>query len=240
MYLPVVVLVVYSFNDAPSFAFPPTDFSFRWYKVLFEDHDMQESIANSLIIAISVVPITLVLGVLAALSIDRFNFIGKSTVERLVLLPMIIPRLITGLAILLVVKAVGVKLSMLTMIIGHVVVWLPLVISQVHARLRRMDRKIEEASMDLGANQWRTFWRVTFPNIRTSLLGSGLLVFTLSFDEIAVSFFLTGRDNTLPMHIWSMLRSGITPEIAAIASLNLVVSVVLLLIALRLMDLEFD
>ena len=229
-----------SFTETDYITFPPKGFSFEWYEKLFANADMHQSISNSLIVAAAVVPLSLVLGTMTSFALDRFEFRGKAVAERVVLFPLVIPRLITGLAILLVVKMLGMSLSLVTMIIGHTVAWLPLVVSQVHARLRRFDRRIEEASMDLGANRWQTFWRVTLPNIRTALIGSGLLVFTLSFDEIAVSFFLTGTDNTLPMHIWSMLRAGLTPEIAAIATLNILVSLVILLIALRLMDPETD
>jgi spermidine/putrescine transport system permease protein len=240
LYLPVTVLIVYSFNSASEFVFPPKGLSFVWYERLFQNEDMQQSITNSLTVAAAVVPLSLVLGTMTSFALDRFEFKGKAIAEQIVLFPLVIPRLITGLAILLVIKMLGMSLSLVTMIIGHTVAWLPLVVSQVHARLRRFDRRIEEASMDLGADRWQTFWRVTLPNIRTALIGSGLLVFTLSFDEIAVSFFLTGTANTLPMHVWSMLRTGITPEIAAIATLNIFVSLALLLIALKLMDPEID
>ena len=112
---------------------------------------------------------------------------------------------------------------------------MPLVVTQVYARLQSLEVELEQASMDLGANRLQTFWRVTLPSIRTSVIGSALLVFTLSFDELPVTFFLTGSENTLPMHIWSMLRIGITPEINAIASLTVLVSVILILAGIRLL-----
>ena len=112
----------------------------------------------------------------------------------------------------------GVELSLTTVIIGHGTAFAAIVITSVYARLERFDRRIIEASADLGATPLRTFWKVTLPNIRTSIIGSSLLVFTLSFDEIPVTFFLTGRDNTLPMYIWSAIRRGITPEINAIGT----------------------
>ena len=235
LYLPVVVLFVYSFNEAKVFTFPPANLSFKWYEELFNDRDMLQSIGNSFTVASGVVPVTLLLGVPAAFALNRFEFPGKSVFERAVMLPLMIPGLITGLAILLIIKRTGLSLSLLTIIIGHSVAWMPIVITQVYARLRRFDRSLEEASMDLGADRWQTFLRVTLPNIRTAVLGSALLVFTLSFDEIAIAFFLTGADNTLPMHIWSMLREGISPEIAAIATITVSVSIALMLVALRLM-----
>lgn len=235
LYLPVAVLVVYSFHEAKVFAFPPADLSFRWYVELFNDRDMLTSITNSLLVAACVIPVTLVLGVPAAFALNRFEFPGKAAFERIVLLPLMIPGLITGLAILLIIKRMDFSLSLVTVVIGHSVAWMPVVITQVYARLRRFDRRLEEASMDLGADRWQTFRRVTLPNISTAIIGSALLVFTLSFDEIAITFFLTGADNTLPMHIWSMLREGISPEIAAIATITVSASIAVMLVGLRLL-----
>lgn len=235
LYLPVAVLFVYSFHEAKVFQFPPAGFSFKWYEELFNDRAMLQSIANSAIVASGVVPVTLLLGVPAAFALNRFEFPGKAVFERVVMLPLMIPGLITGLAILLVINHSHLSLSLFTIVIGHSVAWMPIVITQVYARLRRFDRRLEEASADLGAYPWQTFLRVTLPNIRTAILGSALLVFTLSFDEIAIAFFLTGADNTLPMHIWSMLREGISPEIAAIATITVSVSIVLMLIGVRLL-----
>jgi spermidine/putrescine transport system permease protein len=234
LYLPVIVLVVYSFHEGRVFTFPPSELSLKWYVVLFEDDDMLHSISNSFIVAAAVVPVTILLGVPAAFALDRFKFPGAVVFERLVLLPLMVPGLITGLAILLVIKRADISLSLVTVVIGHSVAWLPIVVAQVYARLRRVDRRFEEASMDLGGNRFQTFVRVTLPNIRTAIIGSALLVFTLSFDEIAITFFLTGAENTLPMHIWSMLREGITPEIAAIATITVTASIALILIGFRL------
>lgn len=234
LYFPILVLLVYSFNEAEIFAFPPTGFTLKWYDELIADEDMHQSIVNSLIVAAGAVPVSLVMGIAAAFALDRFRFPGRQLFERLLLLPLMIPGLITGLAILLVMKQLDFRLSLVTVIIGHSIAWMPVVVTQVYARLRRFDRRWEEASMDLGANRRQTFFRVTLPNIRTAIFGSALLVFTLSFDEIAITFFLTGADNTLPMHIWSMMREGITPEIAAIAAITVALSVILILIGARL------
>jgi spermidine/putrescine transport system permease protein len=238
LYLPVAVLVIYSFQEAKVFAFPPAHLSFKWYVELFNDRDMLQSISNSLLVAACVIPVTMLLGVPAAFALDRFEFPGKTVFERIILLPLMIPGLITGLAILLVVKQADFSLSLVTVVIGHSVAWMPVVVTQVYARLRRFDRRLEEASMDLGADRWQTFRRVTLPNIRTAIIGSALLVFTLSFDEIAITFFLTGADNTLPMHIWSMLREGISPEIAAIATITVSASIAMMLVGLRLLRSE--
>jgi spermidine/putrescine transport system permease protein len=130
--------------------------------------------------------------------------------------------------------AVGMKLSLVTITLGHGTALISVATTEIFAGLQKLDRAQEEASLDLGANQWKTFWRITLPNLRVSLIAAALLIFTLSLDEIAVSFFLIGRDNTLPLEIWSRLRRGITPEINAISTLILAFSIATILIWYRL------
>ena len=143
----------------------------------------------------------------------------------LVLLPLALPGIITGISMLNLFRVIGFNLSLETVILGHATALLAIVVTQVYARLQRFNRRLEEASSDLGARPWQTFFLVTLPNIRSAIIGSALLSFTLSFDEIPVTFFLTGRDNTLPMFIYSTLRRGITPEINAVSTLLLLVSI---------------
>lgn len=236
LYLPMLVLVVYSFSESKILTFPITGFSLKWYGELARDGELLASILNSLTVTAAVVPASLLLGGLAALAIDRFAFPGRAVFERGLMLPLMVPGLVTGLSILLFIKRFDVALSLWTVIIGHTMAWMPVVTAQLLARLRRFDRRIEEASMDLGAGRLETFLRVTLPNLRTAIIGSGLLVFTLSFDEVAITFFLTGKENTLPMQIWSMLRLGVTPEINAVATVTIAVSLILILLSLRLLS----
>jgi len=153
-----------------------------------------------------------------------------------VLLPLVLPGIITGISMLNFFRVLGFNLSLETVILGHAIALISIVVTQVYARLQRLNRRIEEASDDLGAKPWQTFLYVTLPNIKTALVGSGLVCFTLSFDEIPVTFFLTGRDNTLPMYIYSTLRKGITPEINAIGTIITVVSLALILASVLLLD----
>ncbi len=148
--------------------------------------------------------------------------------------------LITGVSMLTFFRSVGVDLSIWTVIVGHGTALTAIVVTNVFARLQRFDRRIEEASADLGARPWQTFRHVTLPNIRSAIIGSSLISFTLSFDEIPVTFFLTGRDNTLPMYIWSVIRRGITPEINAVGTVIVVISITLILISVFLMHREND
>jgi spermidine/putrescine transport system permease protein len=234
LYFPIIVLVVYSFNGSGVGGFPPAHWTFDWYRQLFMDSALWDAVLNSVIVAAVAVAIALGLGLPAALALDRTDFPGKALFRRLVLLPLILPGIITGLSLLMLFVAVGMKLSLVTITLGHGTALISVATTEIFAGLQKLERAQEEASLDLGANHWRTFWRVTLPNLRVSLIAAALLIFTLSLDEIAVSFFLIGRDNTLPLEIWSRLRRGITPEINAISTLILVFSIGMILLWYRL------
>jgi spermidine/putrescine transport system permease protein len=234
LYLPIGTLIVYSFNSAGVGGFPPRNFTLDWYRMLFADDAMWSSVLNSLLVALAAVLISLAFGILAALALDRANFPGKALFRRLVLLPLILPGIITGLSLLMLFREAGVRPSLVTVILGHGTALISVATTEVFAGLQKLDRAQEEASLDLGANYWQTFWRVTIPNLRLSLIGAALLIFTLSMDEIAVSFFLIGRDNTLPLEIWGRLRRGITPEINAISSIIFVFSLMAIVLWYRL------
>ena len=219
LYLPIVTLIVYSFNGTGVGGFPPRDLTLNWYRQLFADGAIWTSVANSIVVALAAMVISLAIGIPAALALDRGHFPGKALFRRLVLLPLILPGIITGLSLLMLFRQVGLRLSLLTIILGHGTALISVATAEVFAGLQKLERAQEEASLDLGANYWQTFWRVTIPNLRLSIIGAALLIFTLSLDEIAVSFFLIGRDNTLPLEIWGRLRRSITPEINAISTI---------------------
>jgi spermidine/putrescine transport system permease protein len=230
LYLPIAVLIIYSFNRDGVGGFPPQHWTLSWYRQLFADGAIWDSVLNSLFVALGAVVLSLVLGLLAALALDRASFPGKTLFRRLVLLPLILPGIITGLSLLMFAVIVRLQLSLLTVFLGHGTALISVATTELFAGLQKMDRAQEEASLDLGATPWQTFWRITLPNLKLSLVASGLLIFTLSMDEIAVTFFLIGRDNTLPLEIWARLRRGITPEINAISTLIFAVSVILILV----------
>ncbi len=230
IYLPIVVLVLYSFNRDGVGGFPPRHFTFDWYRQLFADSAIWDSVVNSLIVAAGAVVLSLTLGLLAALALDRADFPCKSLFRRLVLLPLILPGIITGLSMLMFAVIAGFQRSLILVFFGHGTALISVATTELFAGLQKMDRRQEEASLDLGATPWRTFWLVTLPNLKLSLIAAGLLIFTLSMDEIAVTFFLIGSESTLPLEIWGRLRRGITPEINAISTLILVVSIILIAI----------
>src|SRR6476646_9024333 len=233
-YLPIAVLIVYSFNGPGVGGFPPRDLTLDWYRSLFADGAIWESVGNSLLVAACAVAIALGLGIPAALALDRAQFPGKAVFRRLVLLPLILPGIITGLSLSMLFHDADVKLSLLTIVLGHGTALISVATTEVFAGLQKLDRAQEEASLDLGANYWQTFWRVTLPNLRLSIIGAALLIFTLSMDEIAVSFFLIGRDNTLPLEIWGRLRRGITPEINAVSTIIFIFSLSMIVIWYKL------
>jgi spermidine/putrescine transport system permease protein len=234
LYLPIVTLIVYSFNGEGVGGFPPHNLTLDWYRMLLADDAIWASVLNSLLVALAAVAIALAFGIPAALALDRANFPGKAVFRRLVLLPLILPGIITGLSLLMLFRAAELKLSLLTIVLGHGTALISVATTEVFAGLQKLDRAQEEASLDLGANYWQTFWRITLPNLRLSIIGAALLIFTLSMDEIAVSFFLIGRDNTLPLEIWGRLRRGITPEINAISTIIFVFSLVAIVLWYRL------
>jgi spermidine/putrescine transport system permease protein len=233
IYLPILVLILYSFNRDGVGGFPPRHFTFEWYRQLFSDGPIWDSVLNSLSVASGSVALSLILGLLAALALDRANFPGKALFRRLVLLPLILPGIITGLSLLMFAVLAGAHLSLFTVFLGHGTALISVATTELFAGLQKLDRAQEEASLDLGATPWQTFWRITLPNLKLSLIAAGLLIFTLSMDEIAVTFFLIGRDNTLPLEIWGRLRRGITPEINAVSTLIFAASVALIVIWYR-------
>ncbi len=234
LYLPIVVLIVYSFNGQGVGGFPPRDFTLNWYRLLFQDEAIWASVLNSFVVALASVVIALTLGIPAGLALDRATFPGKRIFRRLVLLPLVLPGIITGLSLLMLFREADLKLSLLTITLGHGTALISVATTEVFAGLQKLERAQEEASLDLGATYWQTFWRVTLPNISLSIIGAALLIFTLSMDEIAVSFFLIGRDNTLPLEIWGRLRRGITPEINAVSAIIFVFSLLAIMVWCRL------
>jgi spermidine/putrescine transport system permease protein len=234
LYLPIVILILYSFNGQGVGGFPPHDLTLNWYRILFNDAPIWDSVLNSLLVAAAAMFIALAFGIPAALALDRAQFPGKALFRRMVLLPLILPGIITGLSLLMLFRIADVKLSLLTIVLGHGTALISVATTEVFAGLQKLSRAQEEASLDLGATYWQTFWRITVPNLKLSIIGAALLIFTLSMDEIAVSFFLIGRDNTLPLEIWGRLRRGITPEINAISTIIFLFSLIAIVFWYRL------
>ncbi|MBV7504236.1 ABC transporter permease [Bacillus sp. sid0103] len=231
LYLPLIVVTIYSFNPDSVNSFPMRGFSLKWYHVMAENEVLIESLKNSVVVALMSTFFAICLGVPGAFLVDRFNFPGKKLFERIVLLPLMLPGILTGVALLNFFQELGIGQSMTAVVIGHTTFLIAVIMTQVYARLKRLDRNLEQASYDLGASRIQTFFYVILPLISTSLIGASMLAFTLSLDEIPVTFFLNGVFSTLPLQIWGMTRNGITPEVNAISTVVFVSSIVLIIIS---------
>ena len=219
LYLPIVVVVMMSVNDSAILSLPFKGITLDWYRITVHDVGIRSSLLNSLKVATSATVLATVLGLLAAFAIYRYQFFGKTTFRIALNLPILLPGIVTGVAMLAYFSDLGWELSLGTVILGHAVFGIPVALGPILTRLNQFPRSLEEAAYDLGARPAEVFRDVMFPYIRSAVISGALLAFTLSFDEVVVTIFLTGRDNTLPMEIWGRLRTDITPEIAAVATL---------------------
>ena len=230
IYLPIVVLVIFAFNTSRISTWPMRGFTFKWFGEMVRNQDIRAALQNSLIIGVTATLVAMVLGTLCAYVAHRYRFPGKRWLQRIVLLPMVVPGVVTGIALLSLFDFLGLPLSRLTITAGHITFLIAVFFTSVFARLQRLPVELEKAAMDLGASEFGAFRKAVLPNLRLTLVGAALLAFALSFDEIAVTFFLTGTSNTVPVLIYSMMRLGITPQINALATSILTVSVGLVLL----------
>lgn len=233
LYIPLAIIVLYSFSGETVNVWPIGTYTTRWYGEMWDDPQIRDGIMLSFRIGLIAALLAIGLGTMTAIAVDRFDFPGKSLLRFCVVLPITLPGIVTGVAMLSFFSLVGLQLSNRTIIIGHTTFCITLILNNVVARLSQIPRSLDEASADLGATPWRTFWRVTFPLILPAILAGGILAFTLSFDEIVVTLFLKGRDATLPLVIWARLRRGFSPEINAAATVIIGVSFVAVLLANR-------
>lgn len=237
LYLPLLIVVIYAFNSASITSWPPAQPSLHWFNVLANDPDPRDAFVNSIKVAVSASVLAVFIGTAAAFALHRFRFWGRESLNFAITLPILLPGIITGVAMTswftqLTQWSLPFGLSLLTVAIGHTTFCIVLVFNNVLARLRRVTLTLAEASMDLGADGWQTFWHVTLPTIRGAIIAGALLAFTLSFDEIIVTFFLIGAQNTLPLWILSHIRQGINfPEIDAAAVVVIAISLPIVLLA---------
>lgn len=237
LYVPLGLIVLYAFNRTAINSWPFPGFSTRWFERLAGDAVAKHAAWLSVQIALFATAFALLLGTSMAFAFARFRFLGREAINFIVTLPIILPGVITGVALASFFLFTGTELAVRTVIIGHTTFCIVLVFNNVLARLRRRSPSLEEASRDLGASGWQTFWRVTFPSIRTALVAGALLSFALSFDEIAVTFFLAGADTTtLPLWILGAFRNAQElPEVNAVATVILVISLPMIAAAAYLM-----
>jgi putative spermidine/putrescine transport system permease protein len=237
IYIPLIVLAIYAFNSSNILEWPPPGLTLDWFPKAIEEEFAREAFLTSLKAGAAATAIALVLGTLASLAVARHRFFGRETISFLVILPIALPGIVTGVALSnTFTQVLGVELGLFTVIVGHATFCIVVVYNNVIARLRRVSSSFEEASADLGAHTWQTFRFVTLPNMKTALAAGGLLAFGLSFDEIIVTTFTIGAgEETLPIWIFrNLFRPNQLPIVNAVAVLVVAISIVPVYLAHRL------
>lgn len=233
LYLPILFIPLFSFNDSIYVRFPLEGFTTNWYVQLMARDRLWDALYNSLQVGGIVSVISTALGVLAARAITRYRLPGQNALVAFIMLPLVIPGIIFGVALLVLMSRLGVPLSLFTVGLGHLIVCLPFAVATLLPRFEGFDASMEEASADLGETPWWTFWRVTFPMVFPGVLSSLLLTFTISFDEFIMAFFLSSTEPTLPMYIWTQLRFPREfPAVLALSSIILMASFAVVFLAL--------
>ncbi len=230
MYIPIAVVIVFSFNESKlpvSF----TGFSLKWYQQLFADRDMLEALKNSLVLGVLSCGLSAVIGTLGAVGLSRIHWKTKGALEYISILPLMIPEIILGMVLMAFFYMLGLPFGMLTLLIGHTVFCVPYILMEVKARLVGMDPSLEEAARDLGAGAFRAFLDITLPLIMPAVISGSLLAFAMSMDDVVISIFVNGpRISTLPIKVYTQLKTGVTPEINALCTIMLAVTLGVLLI----------
>jgi putative spermidine/putrescine transport system permease protein len=226
IYVPLLVVVANSFNASKTFGWPPQSFTLSWWHRTLDNAGVRTALWTSIKVGLGATAVALVLGTMAAFAVSRYRFFGRDAVSFLVILPIALPGIVTGIALNSAFNATGVSLGYLTVIVGHATFCIVVVYNNVLARLRRTGTTLEEASMDLGATTFQTFVRVTFPQLRSALLAGALLAFALSFDEIVVTTFTTSPGlQTLPLWIFdNLFRPNQAPVVNVVAAVLVVLS----------------
>lgn len=235
LYVPIFIIGLYAFNGGRAQTWPIKDWTLKWFGAALENEALHSAIILSIQAAVGATIIALILGTLAALAVHRFKFFGRETISFVLLLPIALPGIVTGMALNATFNTLGVPFMLFTIIVGHATFCVVTVYNNAIARMRRSSRSIEEASMDLGADALQTFRRVTFPVIRTALVAGGMLAFALSFDEVIVTTFTAGTQATLPIWILSNLKlPNQRPIVNVVALVLILLSLIPVYIAQRM------
>ncbi|MCL1896456.1 MAG: ABC transporter permease [Clostridiales bacterium] len=239
LYLPLFVVVLFSFNNSKS-AFSFSNLGVGWYEQVFANDKIITALGNSFLVSGVAVAVAVIIGTSGALFLNSVHFKGQSLFKAVANLPYVLPGIIVGVSLLLLLTNMGIKLSLGTVLIGHMTFTTAVVMFQVLARLQRLSPNLAKAAMDLGASPFKSFVYVTLPMIKRAIIGGALLAFTMSFDEIIITYFLTSTESTLPVFIYGSIRFGISPEIYAISTVVLLLSIVLIMIMARYTGTEDD
>jgi len=229
LFLPIIVLVVYSFNSS-SMNIVFETFTFEWYHRLFQNSDLIESFVNTLIVAGVSTIISTIIGTISAYGLYKFNFKGKNIINGLIYVPIVIPEIVLGISLLSIYTLMKLELSLLTIILSHIAFSIPFVIVSVRSNLNKEIKVLEESAKDLGANDFVIFRKIVLPTIMPAIISGATLAFTLSLDDVVISYFTAGPgSNTLPLYIYSMIKTGITPDVNALSTLMMLVVLTILI-----------
>ncbi|EEW25552.1 ABC transporter permease [Rhodobacter ferrooxidans] len=232
LYAPILLLPLFAFNDSKVIAFPLSGFTTQWFAQMWADEQMFNSFKNSLIVAGSASVLATTFGVFAARASTRYNFPGKAGILGLIMLPLVLPEMIVAMSLLVVLLAVGVPLSIFTIILGHVLICTPFAVAILTSAFQSLDRSLEEAAYDLGETAWSTFRLIILPLVMPGIISSLLIAFTISLDEFIIAFFLGGNETTLSVYIFGQFRfPAKVPAIMALGTVLVCLSICLLTIA---------
>lgn len=228
LFLPIIILVVYSFNKSRmNIIFE--GFTLEWYKTMFTNRDLLEAFTNTMIIAITSTVVSTIIGTIGAVGLYKYDFPFKGLINKLIYIPIVIPEIVLGISLLSIYTLMKLELGMPTLILSHIAFSIPFVIVSVRSNLSQMIITYEEAAQDLGANPINTFFKVTLPTIMPGVISGATLAFTLSLDDVVISYFTAGPgSNTLPLKIYSMIKTGITPDVNALSTIMLLVTITIL------------
>ena len=231
LFLPISVIVVNSFNATTTKPYMSwKGFTLDWYIKLWDNTSLLEAFGNTMIIAVVSTILATIIGTLGAIGMYRYKFKGKALIDGLLYIPVVIPEIVLGISLLTIFSMVNIPRGMLTLILAHVTFCVPFVIFNVRARLAGYDSSIEEASMDLGANRLVTFFEITLPVLAPGILGGALLAFTLSIDDVIISYFVYGQTKTYPLKVMESVKSGVAPDVNALSTLILVGTILFVLL----------
>ena len=232
LYLPILLLPVFSINQSAVPKFPITGYTLKWYQGLPNTPELLSAAWNSLVVGVCASIVSTILGICAARAITRYRFRGQRVAGGLIMAPLVLPEIIVAVSLLLVLLQMGLQLSLFTVILGHILICVPYSVTVLISGFEGFDRSLEEASADLGETAWGTFRRVTLPMVAPAIISSLLVSFTISLDEFILAFFLSGTEPTLPVYIWGQLRfAAKLPSVLALGTLLLVASFMMLSIA---------
>ena len=230
LYLPIFYVIIFSFNTSKlNIVFE--SFTVQCYGTFFKNRTLMEALANTLIIGVISTVVSTIIGTIGAIGLSKYKFRGKEIIDKLLYIPIVIPEVVLGIALLSIYSALSIPLGLISLTLSHITFSIPFVVITVRARLAGFDKFLEEAAMDLGANRIVTFFRVTLPLIMPGVLSGAMLAFSLSIDDVVISFFTTGPGSTtLPLKIFSMVKTGVTPEVNALSTVIMLITIIIIII----------